>query len=121
VLELIFGRPAANTGIEDDYLIATDLAGFLEECGAEIAGLAGTVKDARNLVDREGGRLNGAVLDINLRDEWVYPVADLLALRGVHFVFVTGYDALVLPPAHASAPGFEKPVDKGRLAQLLLE
>src|SRR4051794_10747290 len=66
-----------------------------------------------------GGRLDGAVLDINLRNERVYSVADVLAARGVPFVFTTGYDAAVVPRPYSDAPRCEKPVDKERLIRCL--
>ena len=117
-------RPDALRGrrllvVEDEYLIAASLARGLEGRGAEVAGPAGSVRDALALVEAEGDRLDGAVLDINLRDERVYPVADALAARGVPFVFLTGYDARVVPDAYAGVPRCEKPVDAALLARML--
>jgi DNA-binding LytR/AlgR family response regulator len=105
--------------VEDDYLVAADLAASLELLGAEVVGPAGSVEEALTLVENEGGRLDGAVLDINLRNERVYPVADVLAARGVPFVFTTGYDAAVVPRPYSDAPRCEKPVDKERLIRCL--
>jgi DNA-binding LytR/AlgR family response regulator len=105
--------------VEDDYLIAADLASSLEELGAEVIGPAGTVEDALELVQRSGETLDGAVLDINLREQRVYPVATALARHGVPFVFVTGYDTVAIPQAYASAPRCEKPVDKMQLMRWL--
>ncbi len=64
--------------VEDEYAIATDLARTLEGRGVEVVGPAGSVEDALELVETEGGRLDGAVLDINLHDERAYPIADAL-------------------------------------------
>jgi len=105
--------------VEDEYMIATDLARSLEGLGVEVIGPVGSVEDALELVESDGDRLDGAVLDINLRGERVYPVADALVARGVPFVFTTGYDALVIPDAHAGAPRCEKPVDKMQLLRSL--
>jgi DNA-binding LytR/AlgR family response regulator len=105
--------------VEDDYLIAADLASSLEELGAEVVGPAGTVEDALELVQRSGETLDGAVLDINLREQRVYPVATALARHRVPFVFVTGYDTVAIPEAYASAPRCEKPVDKTQLLRWL--
>jgi ActR/RegA family two-component response regulator len=74
-------RPDALRGrrllvVEDEYLIAVSLARSLEGDGAEVVGPAGSVRDALALVEAEGDRLDGAVLDINLRDERVYPRAN---------------------------------------------
>ena len=92
---------------------------FVEGRGAEVVGLAGSVRDALDLVEAKGDRLDGAVLDINLRGERVYPVADALAARGVPFVFLTGYDARVIPDAYAGVPRCEKPVSSAVLSRML--
>jgi ActR/RegA family two-component response regulator len=107
--------------VEDDYMIAIDLARELEERGAEIAGLAGSVEDAQTVIDAEGDRIDGAVLDVNLGAERVYPVADALTARGVPFVFATGYDPWVIPEPYRTIPLCEKPIRASVLARLLAE
>jgi CheY-like chemotaxis protein len=105
--------------VEDDFLIADDLANSLQDLGAEVVGPAGTVEDALQLLESDGEQLDAAVLDINLRDERVYPVASALAQRGIPFVFTTGYDTVAIPQVYASAPRCEKPVDKMQLIRVL--
>jgi DNA-binding LytR/AlgR family response regulator len=105
--------------VEDEYLVAADLTASLEALGAEVLGPAASVNQALSLVENHGSRLDGAVLDINLRDERVYPVADVLTARGVPFVFTTGYDAISLPASYAYAPRCEKPVEKAKLVRWL--
>lgn len=105
--------------VEDEYMIAIDLASFLEGLGADVIGPAGTVQEGLDLVERHGSRLDVALLDVNLRGERVYPVADALTVRGVPIVFTTGYDAMVLPHPYHLAARCDKPVNKFRLAQLL--
>src|SRR4051812_9459903 len=67
--------------VEDEYLIAMELCHSIEEGGGEVVGPAGSVEDALGLI-AEVARLDGAVLDVNLRGQRVYPVADALAARG---------------------------------------
>jgi ActR/RegA family two-component response regulator len=105
--------------VEDDYTIAVELMRSLEALGVEVIGPVASVEDALALVEREGGRMDGAVLDINLRGRRVYPVAEALTARGVPFVFATGYDAMVIPGDYAGVPRCEKPVDKELLARML--
>jgi CheY-like chemotaxis protein len=105
--------------VEDEYIVAADLAASLESVGAQVIGPAGSVQEALTLVEMDEGRLDGAVLDINLRGERVFPVADALARRGVPFVFTTGYDAVAIPNSYAGVPRCEKPVNKADLARLL--
>jgi CheY-like chemotaxis protein len=106
--------------VEDEYIIARELADALEQLGAEVVGPVGSVQAALDLVTKQGEHLDGAVLDINLRGDRAYPVADALMARGVAFVLATGYDASAIPPAYAGAPRCEKPVDTALLARLLL-
>ncbi|PZN95104.1 MAG: response regulator [Alphaproteobacteria bacterium] len=104
--------------VEDEYVIAMDLALELEELGFEVVGPAGSVSEALALVDR-GDRLDGAILDVNLRNERVYPVADALAARGVRFVFASGYDARLMPDAYADVPRCGKPIDRAVIVRFL--
>jgi CheY-like chemotaxis protein len=105
--------------VEDEYLIAADLASVLEGLGAEVTGPAGTLAEALTLVETEGDRLDAAVLDVNLGEERVYPVADALRQREIPFVFTTGYDAAALPQSYADVPRCQKPTDERRLARCL--
>lgn len=105
--------------VEDEYLVAVELVDLLKAAGAEVVGPAGTLEDALDLVERTGHRLDGAVLDINLRDKRVYPVADALSACGVPFVFATGYDLSTVPESYAAVPRCGKPVDQEQLMRLL--
>jgi CheY-like chemotaxis protein len=104
--------------VEDEYVLAADVAQALEELGAVVVGPAATAERALALVAGED-RLDGAVLDIDLGGERAYSVADALVARGVPFVFATGYDHWVVPAAHAQAPRCEKPVDTTVLTRTL--
>ena len=107
--------------VEDDYIIAIELVRCLEELGAEVLGPVGTVAAALALIAGNQERLDGAVLDVNLGAELAYPIADALADRNVPYVFATGYDEFVIPPAYARAPRCEKPVDNAALARVLAQ
>ena len=117
VLEALRGRKLLL--VEDEYIVAADLAIRLEDVGAEIVGPAGSVEEALELVQSEGGRLDGAVLDVNLAGQRVYPVADALITQGVPFVLTTGYDASAIDSKYADVPRCEKPVDPAALARSL--
>jgi DNA-binding LytR/AlgR family response regulator len=106
--------------VEDEYLIASELARELSDLGAEIVGPAATVAAALNLVE-QNGNLDAAVLDINLRNERVYAVADALIERAVPFVFTTGYDASAIEADYETVPRCEKPVDAHELANALAQ
>ena len=116
--------PAANLSgkrllvVEDEYLIATDLALSLEDQGATVVGPVGSIADALALIATES-TLDGAILDINLGHERAWDIAEELRRRGVPFIFATGYDAWITPEAFRDVPRCEKPVDTRVLARLL--
>jgi CheY-like chemotaxis protein len=95
--------------VEDEYLVADDLARDLRSLGAEIVGPIGTLATAVELLVT-APPLDGAVLDINLHGEMSYPAAALLAASGTRFLFVTGYDAWTIDDRFRSVPRYEKPV-----------
>lgn len=105
---------------EDEYLVALDVARFLEAAGATIVGPAPRVKQSLALV-ATGERLDAAVLDINLAGEAIYPVAAALIRRKVPIVFATGYDASAIPAAYADITRCEKPIEPSRLVAALQE
>lgn len=105
--------------VEDEYVIALDLAMYLQEQGAEVIGPASTVENGLTLLRETEGDLDGAILDINLRNEYVFPLADRIAELGVPYIFATGYDAVVVPEPHDRVARCEKPVDPAQLVSRL--
>lgn len=103
---------------EDEYFIAQDMALAFAAAAAAVIGPAATVAQALRLVMMEP-HLDGAVLDINLKGEMVYPVADALAARGVPFVFATGYNREKIPHRFSHCPRCEKPVRADKVAMAL--
>jgi CheY-like chemotaxis protein len=104
--------------VEDEFIVAYDLAQSFEQVGAEVVGPVGSVASALALLATET-TLHIAVLDINLGSEKVYPVADAMRERGVPFVFATGYDQAAIPGTYHDVPRFEKPLDIQGLARVL--
>ena len=104
--------------VEDDYFIAADLKTWFEEGGAQVLGPVPSVDEALALIAGTDA-IDAAVLDINLQDELVYPVADALQARGVPFLFATGYDPASVPPPHGAVPLCQKPIDPQVVARTL--
>ena len=73
--------------VEDEYLIASELALLLGEHGWQVIGPVGTTSDALALL--HGELPSVALLDLNLGDELVTPVALALKQEGVPFVLAT--------------------------------
>ena len=88
--------------VEDEYLLADDLRQTLESLGIEVVGPVATVAQALELLESEQAP-DGAMLDVNLQGDAVFPVLDLLRERAVPFVLTTGYDGWALPAAYADA------------------
>ncbi|MBB5765221.1 response regulator [Methylorubrum rhodesianum] len=114
--ELLNGRRVLV--VEDEYFIADDMRRVFEENGAQVIGPVGSIDDALAIID-ETPRIDGAVLDINLREVMVFPVADALRARGVPFVFATGYEENAVPKRLRDAIHCEKPIEPVRLAKAL--
>jgi CheY-like chemotaxis protein len=100
---------------EDEYMLAEDLALSLRDAGATVLGPAPTVAQAAEIVS-DGGEIDGAVLDINLNGETIFPVADQLVARGVGIVFTTGYDRSAIPERFVDVPRCEKPISMRHIA-----
>ena len=105
--------------VEDEYYLADDLARTLERAGAAVAGPVGSLDEARAIVDAEKTRLDCAILDINLKGEMAFPIADRLQAEEIPFVIASGYSGGALPDRFKSAPRLEKPFDPAQIAEAI--
>jgi ActR/RegA family two-component response regulator len=103
--------------VEDEYLLADEVRRALLEQGALVVGPFADV--ANGLAAAESAILTGAVLDINVRNEAVFPIAEMLRSRGLPFVFTTGYDQSAIPEHYKDVPRCEKPIDTAALVRAL--
>lgn len=104
--------------VEDEYMIADDITQALVAAGAEVLGPVASAADAAELI-AGGGRIDAAILDINLRDGAVFPAADTLAERNIPFAFATGYEQWSLPERFRGRPVVEKPFSASNIAALV--
>lgn len=74
--------------VEDEFLIALEIADALSAAGADVSGPHGTLAAAERAAIEEPADL--AILDIDLRGEEVFPAAQHLRERGIPFLFYTG-------------------------------
>ncbi len=112
--------PLAGTRVllvEDETLVAMLLEETLEELGCEVIGPVSRLDAARTVIQEE--RLDCALLDVNLRGQTVYPVAELLAERSVPFGFVTGYGPKDIAAKFGRHPVLRKPFQVRELAAVL--
>ena len=93
--------------VEDELLVAMNLEDMLEDFGFEVVGPYPTLAEARGALDHA---LDAALLDVNVRGELVFPLAEALVSRSVPVVFCTGYaEAGHFPSGLAGLPKVAKP------------
>lgn len=102
--------------VEDDAMLAMALETALVELGCNVVGLASTLDDAIPLASE--AVCDGAILDVNLAGERVYPVADILAARGIPFLFASGYGRAGLRDCDRARPELQKPFQVTSLVKL---
>ncbi len=96
--------------IEDEYFLADDIVQALTALGARVVGPYGDLREATDVVNRDIA-IDAAIMDINLRDEMVFPLARLLRSRKVPLVFTTGYDRGSVEPEFQDVQLWGKPLD----------
>lgn len=94
--------------VEDEYLVADDVAAALRAAGATVVGPFGSLPAAERAVAEE--LFDCAVLDVNLRGRHSTPIAQSLDAAGVPTLVVTGYSRDALPDPLQAASRLEKPV-----------
>lgn len=111
--------PSLNVMIvEDEPLIAMMMEALVSDVGGVALGPYGDVA-AAVVAARAEAQIDVALLDCNLGREHSWPVADVLAERGVPFAFSSGQGAKEIAERFAGRPVFAKPVDEERLRQFL--
>jgi len=93
--------------VEDQFLVAEDLGTLLQGLGCTVVGPHARLATALPAASTEA--LDAAVLDVNLDDGVVDPVAAELARRDIPFLFVTGYVRQDLAQKFRDRPVLAKP------------
>jgi CheY-like chemotaxis protein len=90
---------------------------MLSELGCRVVGLASNVRQALAMLSQVTP--DAAVLDVNLRGEMAFPIADRLQSDAIPFLFATGYGALGIPERWRGFPVVQKPFRLSELASAL--
>ena len=106
--------------VEDEAMVAMMLEDMLADLGCVVVDVAGSLAQGLALADSPDIAIDGAVLDVNLGGEKVYPVAERLAARRVPFIFSTGYGLAGISPQYAHVEALAKPFSLPRLERALL-
>jgi len=113
----VAGKPRVLL-VEDEALVAMMIQECLVDFGYQVIGPVCTASDA--VTKAKDAYFEAAVLDINLGDGAVYPIADILTARGVPFVFVTGYDVDSIEPRYRKIPILQKPIERDMLKRIFV-
>jgi PAS domain S-box-containing protein len=104
--------------VEDEMILALDLKLTLADLGCEVIGVAGSLPAAEALARQHAGRIDAAVLDMNVKGDTTLELARELDAAGTACLFVTGYSAL--PEAAGKRwPLLRKPVSADEIAEAL--
>ena len=102
---------------EDEALIAIDLEAMLQQLGCEVVGPFPTLQQVVRAVGSE--KLDGALLDVNLRGEYVFTILPFLRERNVPVILSSGYnDPDLVPVEFRGVPMITKPYDQAALKEI---
>lgn len=104
--------------VEDEALVAMVVSESLTNLGCSVVGPFSRCSDAMAAI--ETGEVDAAILDVNLDGEMVYPLADMLSVRGVPFIFVTGYGAESIDSRFSHVPVIQKPIERHVLQRIFV-
>ena len=108
-------RSDAVLVVEDDALLALNIAAALEGAGHKVMGPVSSVAQAFHLLEEQEPSF--AILDVNLGAETAEPIARLLTEADVPFATVSGYSRSQQPAVFQGRPFFAKPVHIPSLLQ----
>jgi two-component sensor histidine kinase/CheY-like chemotaxis protein len=103
--------------VEDEPLVGMVMRSTLEEAGFVVIGPIMNLDEAIEVADTQ--QFDTAILDVNIGGELVYPLAELLSIRKIPFVFMTGYDDAAIEPAFRDVLTLQKPLDEVALMHIL--
>lgn len=93
--------------VEDETLLRMMIADMLTELGHEVAGEAGDL--GSGLTMAMSAECDAAILDLQLGRDSSAAIAEALQVRGIPFVFASGYGADGVPEQFKGRPILQKP------------
>ena len=105
--------------VEDEMTIALMIEEMLHDLGAQVIGPESRLDAALRLAGE--APIDAAILDVNIRGGNSYPVADILAERGIPFIFCSGYNEWALEERHRDRPRLMKPYSLKELEDQLIK
>ena len=105
--------------VEDEPLIAMMLEDFLDSLGHTVTAICEAVGEGLKAV--ENGGFDVAILDVNLKGQSVWPIAQALRERDIPFVLASGGHVEEPPAEFAKVPLIEKPYTVDRVSPAIEE
>jgi ActR/RegA family two-component response regulator len=116
------GRRALTGGklliVEDEYLIAQDLAYGSQREGIDVLGPYSSIASAIDVV-KTTSDISAAIVDLNIRGHIAFDLAEKLAERKIPFIFYTGYESLIVPEQFRNIDRVRKPAEWSEIKQAL--
>ena len=106
--------------VEDEMLVGLDLKEMLLDSGCTVIGPCPSIKKAMDLLEEQDA-IDVAVLDVNLRGTYVFPLASHLQDIGVPIIFASGYEATNLPKDFQQTRIISKPYSKSECIEALCD
>ncbi|MCB1341272.1 MAG: response regulator [Pseudooceanicola sp.] len=103
--------------VEDEPIIALDVATEIEDAGGEVVGIARTVPNAMTMIRQT--EPDAVVLDGNLGGQRVDEIARELLAKSIRFCFASGYGREHLPANMEFIDKVDKPFNQGDISGAL--
>lgn len=97
--------------VEDSPVVSSFAEDVLAELGCEVVGPAANMASARELAQE--ATMDGAIVDLRIRGDKIFPICEILAGRGVPFVITSGYADWTMPEKWQDRPQLPKPYTLG--------
>ena len=104
--------------VEDESMVSMLMQDMLQDLGCMVVGTVARFDDALKQATN-GPAFDVALLDVNLHGKQTFPIAEVLAARGVRFIFATGYGEGILPQSLQGGAILQKPFELEALAKAL--
>jgi PAS domain S-box-containing protein len=106
--------------VEDEPLIALEIAQILKDVGVVVIGPAASIEGAfLAIAEHQAEGIDAGLLDMNLSGRPVCPVADALTSAQIPYAFLTGYGRDELSDIRPGTPIIRKPFGPGQILEIL--
>lgn len=103
--------------VEDEAIIALDLSDMITDLGHIVVMVANRIDIGMDFA--RSGRLDLAILDMNVRGALSFPIADVLRDQSIPFIFASGYGERGLIDGFRDAHVITKPYNIDILGKMV--